>query len=53
VKRTQDVRTPIDAFIVAALEKKSLALSPEADRRTLDQPAVVRPHRPAPDARRG
>jgi hypothetical protein len=29
------VRNPIDAFVIAVLEKKSLSLSPEADRLTL------------------
>ncbi len=29
------VRTPIDAFVIAQLEKNGLRLSPEADRRTL------------------
>ena len=28
-------RTPIDAFLLAALEKRGLGFSPEADRRTL------------------
>src|SRR5205823_1235943 len=35
IKETEAARTPIDAFVLAALEKKSLSLSPEADRRTL------------------
>src|SRR5262249_53302686 len=35
VKQTELARNAIDAFILAALEKKSLTLSPEADRRTL------------------
>jgi Protein of unknown function (DUF1549)/Protein of unknown function (DUF1553)/Planctomycete cytochrome C len=35
VQAKQRVRNPIDAFIVAALEKKGLTLSPEADRHTL------------------
>ncbi len=32
VKNRKRVRTPIDAFLLAALEKKKLTLSPEADR---------------------
>ena len=35
VKREEWVRTPIDAFILAKLEKKQLAPSPPADRHTL------------------
>jgi len=35
VKQSNWVRNPIDAFILARLEQKDLALSPEADRRTL------------------
>jgi hypothetical protein len=35
VKAAERVRTPIDAFILARLEAKGLAFSPEADRRTL------------------
>ena len=35
VASKQRVRNPIDAFILASLEKKSLTLSPEADRVTL------------------
>jgi hypothetical protein len=35
VKRTDWVRTPIDAFVLAALERERLAPSPEADRPTL------------------
>ena len=35
VKRTNWVRTPIDAFILATLERQGLAPSPEADRPTL------------------
>ncbi len=35
VRHPEQVRTPIDRFILAALEAKALALSPEADRATL------------------
>ena len=35
VRNTSEVRTPVDRFIVAALEKKKLALSPAADARKL------------------
>jgi hypothetical protein len=35
VQHAERVRNPIDAFVLAALEKKGLALSPEADRLTL------------------
>ena len=35
VKRADWVRTPIDAFVMAALEREGLAPSPEADRPTL------------------
>jgi hypothetical protein len=35
VRQPQHVRTPIDCFIQAALEARSLSLSPEADRATL------------------
>src|SRR3954471_23756803 len=35
VKQAAWVRNPIDAFILARLEKENLAPSPEADRRTL------------------
>src|SRR5437773_2509103 len=35
VKQSDWVRNPIDAFILARLEQKDLAPSPEADRRTL------------------
>ncbi len=35
VRDAESVRTPIDAFVLAALEAKSLGYSPEADRRTL------------------
>jgi mono/diheme cytochrome c family protein len=35
VKNAQQVRTPIDAFLLAKLEEKGLKFSPEADRRTL------------------
>jgi hypothetical protein len=35
VRQRERVRNPIDAFILAALEKKGLTLSPEADRLTL------------------
>ena len=35
MKQTDRVRTPIDRFILAALERKGLALAPDADRRTL------------------
>jgi hypothetical protein len=35
VHNSRRVRNPIDAFVLAALEKKGLALAPEADRLTL------------------
>jgi hypothetical protein len=35
VRHAERVRNPIDAFVLAALEKKGLTLSPEADRLTL------------------
>jgi len=35
VKHTQRVRNDVDAFLLAALEKKGLSFSPEAERRTL------------------
>jgi hypothetical protein len=35
VKATDKVRTPVDAFVLAALEVKGLSFSPEADRPTL------------------
>src|SRR5262245_45336708 len=35
VRHVERVRTPIDAFILAKLESKSLTLSPDADRATL------------------
>jgi hypothetical protein len=35
VRAVERVRTPIDAFILAKLESKSLTLSPDADRATL------------------
>ncbi len=35
VERVAQVRNPIDAFLLAKLERKGLALSPEADRSTL------------------
>jgi hypothetical protein len=35
VKATSQVRNPVDAFILARLEKKGLTLAPEADRLTL------------------
>ncbi|QEL20237.1 hypothetical protein PX52LOC_07329 [Limnoglobus roseus] len=35
VKDSGRVRTPIDAFILAELEKKGLTMAPEADKRTL------------------
>lgn len=35
VRRADWVRTPVDRFILAGLEEKGLAPSPEADRRTL------------------
>ncbi|MBI1901644.1 MAG: DUF1549 domain-containing protein, partial [Planctomycetia bacterium] len=35
VKKADEVRTPIDAFLLAKLEEKGLGFSPPADRRTL------------------
>ena len=35
IKQADRMRTPIDAFVLARLEDKSLSFSPEADRRTL------------------
>ncbi len=45
--RTAWVRTPIDAFILAELEKHGLKPSGEADRRTLIRAPLLRSHRPA------
>ncbi len=47
------VRNPIDAFVLARLEKEGLEPSPEADRATLIRRAEPRPDRPAADDRRG
>ena len=52
VKNQDQVRTPIDAFVLAQLEEKGWKLQPEADRTTLDPPRLLRPDRPAADARR-
>lgn len=41
VRNSRQVRTPIDAFILRRLEKKSLSLSREADRRTLIRRATI------------
>ena len=41
VKNTQWVRNPIDAFILAELEKRGLQPAPEADRRTLARRASL------------
>src|SRR4051812_1690777 len=35
VRQSAAVRTPVDAFLLAALEKRGLTFSPEADRTTL------------------
>ncbi|AMV21893.1 PSD1 and planctomycete cytochrome C domain-containing protein [Planctomyces sp. SH-PL14] len=35
VKETEQVRTPIDAFLLKSLEEKGVSLSPDADRRVL------------------
>ena len=46
-------RNPIDAFVLARLEKEGLTPSPEARQETLHPPRHARPDRPAADARRG
>ena len=53
VKTAAWVRTPIDAFILARLEKEGLTPSPEADQVDAAPPPQPRPHRPAADARGG
>ena len=44
------VRNPIDAFVLARLEREGLAPSPEAERGDADPPRHARPDRPAADA---
>ena len=46
-------RNPIDAFILARLEAKGLAPNPPAAKHELIRRALLRPDRPAADARRG
>src|SRR5262249_6276495 len=46
--RLGPVRNPIDAFILARLEKEGLKPSPEADRVTLLRRAALAPTRPPP-----
>ena len=53
VKTAAWVRTPIDAFVLARLEKEGLTPSPEADKATLLRRLSPRPDRPAADARGG
>ncbi len=43
-QRTDLVRTPVDAFLLVALEAKQLSFSPEADRRTLIRRATFDLH---------
>ncbi len=50
-RATRSPRMPIDAFIRAKLAEKNLAPSPEADRPHALPPPLLRPHRPAADAR--
>ena len=45
-------KSPIDRFVLAALEGKGLKPAPAADKRDADPPRYVRPHRPAAHARR-
>ena len=52
-RRRAAARNPIDAFLLAKLEAAGLTFAPEADRRTLIRRAVLRPDRPAADARGG
>ena len=52
VKNQAWVRNPIDAFVLARLEKEGLEPSPAPTANTLLAPAVARPDRPAADARR-
>ena len=46
------VRNPIDAFVLARLEREGLEPSPAANREHAASPAVARSDRPAADARR-
>ncbi len=43
-QRTDLIRTPVDAFLLTALEAKQLSFSPEADRRTLIRRATFDLH---------
>ena len=47
------VSNPIDAFILAELEAKGLQPNPPADKARTDPPRLLRPDRPAADARGG
>ena len=53
VERMGWVRNPIDAFVLARLEREGLSPAPEADRGDPDPPRHARPDRPAAHARRG
>ena len=52
VKNTAWAKTPIDAFVLARLEKEGLAPAPEADKATLLRRVSPGPHGPAADDRR-
>ena len=52
VRHPEQVRNPIDAFVLEKLEAKGLTLSPEADRLDAAAAGLVRPDRAAAGARR-